>query len=295
MGCTARADGQMLNKIEEFFKPDPGYLADGGYVIDLKLLAFLVGCIAIGLPLVMMAGVVLFDICRFQSLSHFYFAPFFGDLFVLGVVMIGTFMIAYRGESMRENWFVTLAGICAFLIALFPTSLRGCEQSSFAARIFATVDVKNTDTPVAIQLLDANANPWPIGKHFELFPASTTIHAASAGIFFVFLAIYVLVVFTRIIDDEHRDENGELIRVKRIRNNIYYTCGAFILFCVAAIGLMNLMGWFGVVSPVWHPNQLTFVLEWGTLWAFGIAWMVKGRFWGKWLMDPREETAATNR
>ena len=67
------------------------------YVLDQQFLAFLVGAVALGLPFAMLVGAGI-GTCFYDSISHFYYSQFFGDLLVSALVFIGTFLVAYRAK-----------------------------------------------------------------------------------------------------------------------------------------------------------------------------------------------------
>ena len=64
-----------------------------------RRLAILVGCVAFGLPIVMMIGTFYGNTCFRQSISHYYYAQFLGTLFVGMLVFIGGFLIAYTAAA----------------------------------------------------------------------------------------------------------------------------------------------------------------------------------------------------
>jgi multisubunit Na+/H+ antiporter MnhB subunit len=103
-----------------------------------------------------------------------------------------------------------------------------------------------------------------------LFPTTSSVgfvqgvHVVSATFLFLTLAYFSLRQFTK--------TSGDLTPEKLLRNRIYRACGVTILVCIALIGVY---GWFlrdtglAGVRPV-------FWLEAIAMWAFGIAWFVKG-------------------
>ena len=131
----------------ERFQPDPAYLRAGAlhFSLNQRRLAVWVGLVAFGLPLAMLAGAVA-GTCFYDSISHFYYSQFLGALLVAALAFIGTFLIAYKGETPWESRLATVAGWCAFGIALFPTSGRGCEAARFSGR--ALVDLIVTSDEV---------------------------------------------------------------------------------------------------------------------------------------------------
>ena len=95
--------------------------------VFLRLGLFL---LALGFPFLLWGIGSLNGIHLQDSMSEYYFAfapttselrvfpvrvVFVGVLFVLGF-----FLILYRGFSRTENWMLNIAGVCAFLVALFP-------------------------------------------------------------------------------------------------------------------------------------------------------------------------------
>ena len=87
------------------FRPAPGYSdatrPGGGPTLDYQHLARLVDYLAFGLPVVL--GLSALVLGTRDSLSHYYYAPLVGDIFVVALGLIGTFLIAYRGESPTES------------------------------------------------------------------------------------------------------------------------------------------------------------------------------------------------
>lgn len=261
------------------------YSYDPGYTLDQRWLAFLVGLVALNLPFVMLIGVI-FGTCLYDSISHFYYAQFLGGVFIAALVFIGTFLLAYRGESARENSLATIAGFGAISVALFPTDGRGCDKGTFSGRALADFTGGGTDAFVSVintteetrEILDLKENPF-----FELFSYAEFIHGASAALLFAFLAWYSFFVFTRVIDKVHLDDDRNLTPQKRNRNRIYKASGIVIVVSMSAI----VIGHF-LFSNWWDIYNLTFWFESTALWAFGVSWIVKGQFFGAALVDLRE-------
>lgn len=267
---------------ESRFQPDPtyGYENNRQYVIDQRFLAALVGTIAIGLPLVMLLGAAIGP-CFYVSISHFYYAQFFGDIFVVALAVIGTFLVAYRGASPRESRLATYAGLFAFGIGLFPTTGRGCDATEFSHRVLLGPKALS---PSDQGLLILTEN---IDRLFELFKHVGVLHYISAAFLFLFLAYYSFYVFTRVVPGQHRTQDGTLSPVKRTRNRFYRWSGIIIVLCIVAMAANAFFKW-----PWWDGLHATFWCETFALWAFGVAWMVKGRFWGWYLLDEDEATAS---
>ena len=100
-------------------------------------------------------------------------------------------------------------------------------------------------------------------------------HYIAAGVMFLLLAYVVLVVFTRVNSDAARAPGNS----KELRNRCYRGLGIVILAVVAVLFVKML----AVRDPspvlkVWNTAHLTFAFEAMGLLAFGLAWMIKGRF-----------------
>lgn len=236
----------------------------------LNRLARLVGYTAIGLPVVLAFGSVLLEGCFRVSISHFYHTQFLGPVFVGLLFFIGAFMVAYTGSTWIERAGSTLAGLCAFGVALFPVGGSGCvAEQTFLSRVFAEVSQPAAGGP-----------PYTLGPadifgqgYFRLFGTVSEYHLTFAAVVFVYLGLFCLFVLRRVIPEQH-GTGHELIETKRRRNALYFWCGVVILGCVAVLGVKGQV--LGDL-PIWDAWALTFWIEAAALWAFGVAWLAKGR------------------
>ena len=89
------------------------------------------------------------------------------------------------------------------------------------------------------------------------------------------------------IPEEHLEADGRLKPAKSRRNAIYVWSGWVIVVCMLAMAVKSLVPW-----PWWNEYNATFWCEAFALWAFGVSWMVKGRFWGLLLLDERDREPA---
>ena len=106
------------------------------------------------------------------------------------------------------------------------------------------------------------------------------LHFVSAGVFFSLLAIFCLFLFPnapRFMTFDQRDQYACR------RDRVYRGCGYTIVVCLLLIGLVRLMPhWFASFKPV-------FILEWLALAAFGVSWIVAGKYWRfSYLVSPNE-------
>ncbi len=260
------------------------YAAHAAVRVDQRKLAYIVGLIAFFLPIAMLVAVAT-GACFYDSMSHFYYSQFWGDILVGALIFIGTFLIVYRGENAAESAIATFAGFFAYGIAVFPTTERGCEIKKFSGRALADFELSNPDGYVSI-VTKIGENP----KFFELFPNVEWIHNGCAALLFLFLAYYAFNVFTRSNPQQRQSAttspSSEIVFTARkaVRNWIYKVSGSLILLSMVAIACGTLFG-----GGEWKEANGTFWFEALALWAFGFSWMVKGRFWPlqKW-RDPED-------
>jgi hypothetical protein len=91
-------------------------------------------------------------------------------------------------------------------------------------------------------------------------------HVGFSAVFFTCLAVYCLFIFTR-----NDNETPNAVN-KDKRNIVYIVCGIAIVVCMAAILIIG--AWFDEETKSWHP---VLWLESAAVWAFGIAWLTKGK------------------
>lgn len=258
-----------------YFQPGAAPSAAGATEAKIqKRLATLVGLVAFGLPITMGLGAGLGGGCFRDSISHFYYAQFLGPVFVGLLIFIGGFLIAYTGEHWLEDTGSMVAGLGACFIAVFPTTGNGCEgPAGVLTRAF--VDYTPGEPPILAPVAGRG--------FFQLFPNVEHLHSWAAGVLFIYLGLYCLVVLKRVVPARHMTGN-RLIASKRRRNILYACCGAAILACVAVLGAVGLLA-PPAFQTRWNAANLTFVFETLALWAFGLAWIAKGRRL-PWFNDP---------
>ena len=279
---------EIFNLSESRFQPQSGYGYENAKAsVDQRFLAAVVGIVAMGLPIVIILGSLVGHLWR-DSISHYYYAPVLGEVFVGALVFIGTFLFAYRGEHPAESMISSTAAPFAFGVALLPTTgggvdiPAGTDKVMFPARLFAEVTAAQDPDPAKELIYSASSPAIDTASHFQLFPSVSFFHFLSAGILFLLLAYFCFVVFTRSVPGQ--EGSGSAGSAKRIRNTIYKICGSLILLSIVAL-LSKLVLPF---DSFWNKWNLTFWFEAVALWAFGFAWMVKGRFFMKYLLDERD-------
>ena len=91
-------------------------------------------------------------------------------------------------------------------------------------------------------------------------------HYWFAAILFATLAIFCLFLFTKTSTPEAKTPR------KKIRNGFYIGCGCAILASMALIEIADRLDW----QPFFGHLHPTFVFESTSLFAFGLAWLIKG-------------------
>lgn len=156
---------------------------------------------------------------------------------------------AYYYSVMRDVW---VGALCA--TGVFLLSYRYGRQDDLAGDLAGICAIGAALFPTAPA--GVTGLPLLIGQAHLVFGAS----------FLLILAYFALVLF--------RKTNPEKppTRQKLLRNRMYVVCGLTMLVCLALLGLMQFQP-----GPTWlqglHP---AFWLESLAIWAFGLAWFIKG-------------------
>lgn len=279
-----------MTGLTEFLRYNQEYI-DGNDVqfrIDERKLSFFVGCVAIGLPSILLLFVHFtngraIEVCFYHSISHFYYSQYLGTFLVGSLSFIGTFLIVYRGESKNQARLASVAGWGAFGVAFFPTIRNGCALDNYLGRGFLQLVRPDGASYVRPGEFIPPKGTEP-SSLFWLFEGVEKIHYFSAGVVFLIMAIFALFVFTQ-VKSSQLDDNGHLDPNKKIRNRFYIFCGLLIAVSAAAM-LSN----FFFKFAWWDKIRMTFWCEAIALIAFGLAWMVKGRFFNLALLDQQEQS-----
>jgi hypothetical protein len=214
-------------------------------IISYQSLRAFIGITGLLLPVVAVLGCFLFGagIHSWQiSISH-YFYSIMHIAFVSILCVLGGFLITYKGKDPWESRLSNLAGLFAVCIAAFPTAFSGFQPAQ---------DGKNQ----YLQLTKEVTKFWG-GMHFVF-----------ASALFVCFIIFCLHFFQKPDADY---QGAELVKFKR-RKLVYTSCGWAIIISIIMIGLFN----FAFKVEKGFFTYSTFIFETTALWAFGIAWLVKG-------------------
>jgi hypothetical protein len=170
-----------------------------------------------------------------------------GDFLVGVLSAIGVFLLCYKGfkplpgEWITDRRVATLAGIGALGVALFPVRREGLPPCNWHA-------------------------PDCVTYGSSIHP--DTLHYGSAGLFFVSLALFCLVIFTR----GDRDTDGRMIWTPR--NRFFVACGVVIAASIVALLAYRLLpalqAWLDAIHYI-------FWCETAGVLAFAASWLIKGK------------------
>jgi hypothetical protein len=255
-----------------------------------------VGYLAFFLPLAVAVGYFVFGGPQaLDSISESYFTVM-RDVFVGVLCMVAFFLIAYKGYDDWEDWTFNLCAVLALVIAWFSMNTRmgppaagssavpGCivTKSGGEAAPSCTYDITMDPACLKDDRFDIYVNNRRMLMHETWFGY---VHLGCAAVLFILLGGISLFLFTRTAKD--RGIGEEPTPEKRKRNVLYRICGSVIWG--ALLGYFVFSG-IAFIAPdnrtvVWFGNWILYAVEWVCLWAFGLAWMVKGGFV---LRDPGE-------
>jgi len=208
---------------------------------DLLRLRKCVGVLGLLLPTLMLSlyGSML------SSMSHYYYTS--SSVFFIGILFsFGLVLMAYRGydkdsdERFSDDQMTSMAGIFALITVIIPTS---CLDSG-----------------------DANivcVDGYLLGHCSMIY---NTIHLLSAGLFILILGWMCVYKFTR-------STNPESMK----KHKLYRICGYTVWASVGAIAILISIEKLINIKVDDYLFGYVFILESVALYAFAIAWLVKGR------------------
>lgn len=169
----------------------------------------------------------------------------------------------YYFTNLREIFTGTLSAVGLFLICY-----KGKSNASFWKNDSLLTNIAGI-MAIGVALLPMNPDDFAI-KIYTLFPYPEKflgwLHYGFAAILFLIMALLAINVFTIGQKDETRDPKSILNE-----NNIYRFCGYSILIFVIMVPISESLKLF---------SYSTLVFEAIALFAFGIAWLIKGRALG---------------
>lgn len=212
------------------------------YIRSYLFMRAMIGFIGIGLPIALVIGNGLFvhgDLGIRSSLSGYYHSGM-RDVFVGSLCATGVFLIAYKVfEHNLDNTLSFLAGVSAFLVALFPTVLPS-----------------NSDTPLT-----------PLQQRFGETEVAT-VHYTAAALFILSLAA-MSYLFGRREGNRSQVRDGDRSRFSpTFWRWFHWGCAIVIGLATAFVVVTQLGGWLKGYSLL--IGEVVVVL------AFGASWLAKG-------------------
>ncbi|WP_410583022.1 DUF998 domain-containing protein [Amycolatopsis sp. lyj-108] len=184
-----------------------------------------IGFLGIGLPFVLIFGKLVVDGGGLlNSISGYYYSGM-RDVWVGVMCAIGVFLLSYRGYGRVDDIAGNIAAVAAVGVALFPTTPSNGDRA---------------DEIIGL------------------------LHLGFAAVFFLTLAFFCIVLFTK------SDKEIPGAR-KPERNRLYVASGVIMLVCLALIVLCGLV--FDAETRSLYPALW---LESVAILAFGVAWLTKG-------------------
>lgn len=202
-----------------------------------------IGYLGISLPLLLVLGSAIpyLQTPLQPSISHYYFTPL-RDLFTGILCATGFFLIRYQGRPGP--------------LPLYQDEGKITNMAGALAFVIAWIPAKPlANSPFVPTLLPLSAQ------------TAGNVHLAAAGLFFLLLALLCFAVFTQ---GQAHPPNQPNISFNE--NHVYRICGGTILLSLLGI-------W--VLSGSERFPYVTLELEALALFAFGLSWLVKGRFLGR--------------
>jgi hypothetical protein len=270
------------------------HLGDGlPFRVSLEAVNKGVGLVAFGLPFALLAIWFLGGTCKgIDSISHYYYTRLGGDLLVGALCFIGTLLLffynlptapdggvaavdGYLGHGIWDIRGARLAGLCAFGVALAPTSGTGCEDfSGGVARVFLT---GTTGGELSLPVVGELGFDFWRTLNIDNGILTYTHYGSALGMFLV-LAYFSLVVFPRPQSASSIQADNQPEMRKHVRNWTYRFCGGLIIVAILGLAynfLAHSPGTQGYID--WNRANLTFWFEALGLVAFGVSWSLKGR------------------
>ena len=180
------------------------------------------------------------------------------DIFVGSLMVVAFFLAAYNGRKLPtdeyhwESLAAKLAGFCAAMVALFPTS---CSES------------------------------WlPVQQHFSvceypLNPAVPVLHTLAAVILIILLVFFCWRFYQRTDNKlqqlDQFKQSGVLKGTEQEKNCLVRRRSAYAL-CAAIMVITSVIGVI-LDRVLGDNNQAIFWVEGICLWAFGFSWLIAGK------------------
>lgn len=209
-----------------------------------------IGWLGLLLPFLLMIGgaIASCSLVFQQSLSHYFFSHMH-IVFVGILCIVGILLVCYRSpikNNKLENWLSTIAGICCFGVATFPTQFEGFKEN-------------------ALQYITVS----------EISKGMGMLHFGFAAILF---ACFAWMCFKTFHFGDSQIDTIEKQQKKNYRNKWYTTCGWGITISVGIIFIIFLID--DDTKKIAATYYTTTIFETTSLFFFGSSWIIKGsKYW----------------
>lgn len=202
----------------------------------------IIGILGIALPILLLLN----HDDLLSSMSHYYYTS--AGVFFIGIlVAFGLILFTYKGysrtgkEIISDEAITTLAAICIFITVLVPTKAVG-----------------------ALGIIHFENNYHYLFGHNNVVKGP--IHLISAGLFLILLGYMCYAKFTL------------SKKISSTRRLFYRICGLTIWSSIGLLILIFVIEALFKIDFNDHLPAYTFWFEMIAVWAFGIAWLIKGKF-----------------
>ena len=253
--------GDTFRRPEDLVDPGPGDRAGALYARSYLLIRMIVGIIGIALPIILILGEVfiLKDGVHVRGSISAYYHTSVRDVFVAGLCVTGFFLGTYMaGQSNKDFWWSLVAGVAVIGVVFFPTQRPQLLDTAPRCGV--------TPPPAGC----SPVQQW-LGENLV-----ATLHFAFAAIFILSLARIGFLFAKREKelekDAERQSSPIRILSSRTARAQILYACSWVI---VGAVGLA-IVGATIWKFTIWELTPL-YLAEVASVWAFGVAWLLKSR------------------
>lgn len=228
----------------------------GSVVWSVQAVRLFVGWTAIVFPPVLWFGYLFFErTVHPGSISAYYYSSM-QNAFVGFLVVLGASLIYYQYRTI-DNWVSTIAGLSAIGVAFFPMAPTDHTPTDWQQRVGYAHFAFAATSLIALAVM-------------ALFLFTRPARALDQTRVNVSYLVHQVPWF-RNLPQTRAQLPQNLTKQKHWRNQVYEICGVIIVLCVVLLALTN----FNVLRI---PSQVhpVYWLESVAVWAFGVAWIVKG-------------------
>lgn len=179
------------------------------------------------------------------------------DVYIGMMFIIGAFLFAYKGHEKKDLWYTNVASLAVIVTALFPAD---CGDGWIKAKL--------GDEPLSCGM-----------NNIELL---SDIHLGAATVLFIILAYMCFKPFQ--VGTRH--QNGKA----GLRSKIYIGCGSVMVLAMVTAFTFDLVPALNSYKTEW---KITFWVEYFALTAFGVSWLVAGKYF-KLIADDNERLPYTS-